>query len=54
MYDDVRLKSLPLKSVENVWMCSPKLIPKNKNIDFEQASREKFSFLFKAQLQVQA
>lgn len=44
MYDDVRLKSLPLKSVENVWMCSPKLIPKNKNIDFEQASREKFSF----------
>ena len=33
MYDDVRLKALPLKSVENVWMCSPKLIPKNKNID---------------------
>lgn len=44
MYDDVRLKSLSLKSVNNVWMCSPKLISKERNIDFDEASREKFSF----------
>ena len=44
MYDDVRLKSLALKSVENVWMCSPQLIPKNTDIDFEQASRDNCSF----------
>ncbi|EMB4322998.1 LysR family transcriptional regulator [Pluralibacter gergoviae] len=42
MYDDVRLNSCLLHSVENVWMCSTSLIPVNKKITLEEAGKYSF------------
>lgn len=44
IYDDVRLKSIPLKSVQNVWMCSTKLIKNQENINFDEITRQRYSF----------
>ncbi|MFC3396791.1 LysR family transcriptional regulator [Brenneria rubrifaciens] len=33
IFNDVRLISVPLKNVENAWMCSPKLIPPGTELD---------------------
>ncbi|MFV5434719.1 MULTISPECIES: LysR family transcriptional regulator [Acinetobacter calcoaceticus/baumannii complex] len=44
MYDDVRLTSLRLKSVQNAWMCSTKLITNNEHICFDDVAKRGYSF----------
>ena len=42
MYDDVRLISYGLSSVENIWMCATSLIPPGNKISLDEANKYSF------------